>query len=616
MFFKKFYIIYISFFLIFIKWFFSFYFFQEEIDVRIIFESVADGKYYFPLIKYLSDLNFNLSFDPSIKNLNIIPIPISSLFLHSIFFQLTNFYSFIILEFISLTIFIFLLYKINRFIFSKKISLIYSLLILCLPSLINFSFLNEIQYLKVFSDNIYNFRVPRPMVANLFLLSFIFLILKTYIKNLYTVKNFLLIGFVLGLSLSSFYYYFILESLMLISTLILKYKFDLIKNIIFKLKYYLYLIFSFFITSLPFLINLYFHEKDFTSRQCVYDLTLKNKEILLKFYLNQFTEISFIILFLVVIFSTIWLNFKSNKTKKFINLFCILFISSVLSPLFFIIISNKSCVFYHFNNLIIITGILYFIFFTFVILEKYLETILGNKLSKIISICLIFFISITFYFTNFNKYKDINYTDSRKEFNKITKTIKNIDDIKNLSILTFDSDFMIWAIMNDVKYLALINGLFSSKKDKMIEADIFSAFKILGLGIDNFNKFIDNKNDKSSWRYLNKNISTFFFYKYQANSMTVYNNMQGFTEEELKFIKKSSPILHQQSIIPQLELDRLRREFENFDNSKLKPDFLILNINNNFYDVNKLNFIDYCIEYEGINYILLKQKNKYGCKRN
>ena len=120
MFFKKFYIIYISLLLILIKWSFSFYFFQEEIDVRVLFESVADGKYYFPLIKFLSDLNFNLSFDPSIENLKIVPIPISSLFFHSIFFRLSNFYSFIFLEFISLTTFIFLLYKINRFIFPKK----------------------------------------------------------------------------------------------------------------------------------------------------------------------------------------------------------------------------------------------------------------------------------------------------------------------------------------------------------------------------------------------------------------------------------------------------------------------------------------------------------------
>ena len=118
---KKFYIIYISFFLIFIKWFFSFYFFQDEIDVRIIFESVTDGKYYYPLIQYLSDLNFTKTFDPNIETLKIIPIPVSSLFLHSIFLKIFKFYSFIFLEFLSLTIFISLLYRINRFIFFSKI---------------------------------------------------------------------------------------------------------------------------------------------------------------------------------------------------------------------------------------------------------------------------------------------------------------------------------------------------------------------------------------------------------------------------------------------------------------------------------------------------------------
>ena len=97
---KQFYILYISFFLIAVKWFFSFYFFPENIDVKIIFESVTDGKYYFPLIKYLSDLNFAATFDPNIESLKIIPIPVSSLLLHSIFLKLFNFYSFIFLEFI------------------------------------------------------------------------------------------------------------------------------------------------------------------------------------------------------------------------------------------------------------------------------------------------------------------------------------------------------------------------------------------------------------------------------------------------------------------------------------------------------------------------------------
>jgi len=612
---KKFYIIYISFFLIFIKWFLSFYFFQEEIDVKIIFESVTDGKYYYPLIQYLSDLNFTKTFDPEIENLKIIPIPVSSLLLHSIFLKIFNFYSFIFLEFLSLTIFILLLYRINRFIFSKKISLLYSLLILFSPTLINFSFLSELQFLKIFGDNLYNFRVPRPMISSLFLLSFIYLILKIYIKNFYTLKNFILLGMVMGLSLASFYYYFFLECLTFILLLIFKYKFDFIRNIFSKLKYYIFLISSLFLTSLPFLINLYFHEKDFTNRQCVYGLNLENKQFLLKFYLNQFSEISFIVIFVSIIFLTIWLNFKNNN-RKFFNLLCILFISSVLSPLFFIIISNKACVFYHFNNLIIVTGTLFFIFFILLYLEKFLILFRKNKFYKMVNLCLISLLCISFYLVNFNYFNNTKYKNLRKEFNYVSKKIKKIDNIENISILTFDTDFMIWAILNDVKHLSLINGLFTSKTDKMIEEDIFSAFKILGLDKNNFNKFIDNENDKSDWRYLNLNISTFFFYKYQANSMVTFNDMKEFSEDEISFIKKSSPILHQQSIIPKLELERLKKEFKDFDNSVLKPDFLILNANNNFYNINKLNLYDYCLEYEGKNYILFKQRNKYRCNKN
>ena len=153
-----------------------------------------------------------------------------------------------------------------------------------------------------------------------------------------------------------------------------------------------------------------------------------------------------------------------------------------------------------------------------------------------------------------------------------------------------------------------------AQNDIMIEEDIFSAFKLLNLSNENFDKFLNNENNKSSWRYLNLNISTFFFYKYQANSMITFKNMKEFTDEELKFLKKSSPILHQQSIIPQLELKRLKNEFENFINLDPNPNFLILDKNDNFYEINELNLIDYCLEYKGQNYILYKQKNKYECQ--
>ena len=105
----------------------------------------------------------------------------------------------------------------------------------------------------------------------------------------------------------------------------------------------------------------------------------------------------------------------------------------------------------------------------------------------------------------------------------------------------------------------------------------------------------------------------FFFYKYQANSIITFKNMQEFTVDELKYIKKSSPILHQQSIIPQLELKRLQKEFKNFRNSDPKPNFLILSKRNNFYEIDELNLIDYCVGYKGKNYVLYKQISKYGC---
>jgi len=72
-------------------------------------------------------------------------------------------------------------------------------------------------------------------------------------------------------------------------------------------------------------------------------------------------------------------------------------------------------------------------------------------------------------------------------------------------------------------------------------------------------KFIENK--KSSWRYINYDLSTFFFYKYMANPIKTYNNSQNFSNEVSEYIKNSSPINFQQSIIPNEELERLRNKF-------------------------------------------------------
>ena len=90
-----------------VKWVSSFYFFEESLSVKIIFESVTDGHYYYPNIKYLAFFEFNNSLDPYVKNLKLMPIPVSSIIFHSILLKIFGFAGFIIAEYFAIFIFLF-----------------------------------------------------------------------------------------------------------------------------------------------------------------------------------------------------------------------------------------------------------------------------------------------------------------------------------------------------------------------------------------------------------------------------------------------------------------------------------------------------------------------------
>ena len=118
---KNFFILFLSFLLVISQWLISYYFYYESVDVKIIFESVTDGKYYYPLIKFLSSLNFNYSFDQEIDNLKIIPLPFGGIIWHSIFFKIIGFSSFFIMEILSLFLFIFIFTNLINFIFRNNL---------------------------------------------------------------------------------------------------------------------------------------------------------------------------------------------------------------------------------------------------------------------------------------------------------------------------------------------------------------------------------------------------------------------------------------------------------------------------------------------------------------
>ena len=161
------------------KWIISYLFFDESIDLRII-NDVTDSAY-FPLIKSFSELNFNPSYSENLHELKLISFPIFSLFINSIFFKLFGSYSFIILEYICVFLFILIFYFIfTKLNFSKNSSITCSLFLFILPTILSdLAFLDN-KMLNITSLNFntfYNLRFPRPIITNLFLYSFIFFII-------------------------------------------------------------------------------------------------------------------------------------------------------------------------------------------------------------------------------------------------------------------------------------------------------------------------------------------------------------------------------------------------------------------------------------------------------
>ena len=120
-------ILFISICLFLIKWIYPFFeFFNEDLILKTINESESDGYYYFPLIKYLSELTFNLSFELGIDDLNLIPIPLGGILFHSLLLKITNnfFLTIFIIEFISLFLFLTIFYFLFRIVFKSQISII------------------------------------------------------------------------------------------------------------------------------------------------------------------------------------------------------------------------------------------------------------------------------------------------------------------------------------------------------------------------------------------------------------------------------------------------------------------------------------------------------------
>ena len=605
-----------AFFLFIGKWLSSYYFYDEELGIRIIFDSQGDSYFYFPYIKALSSLDFNNSFDSNILNLKNISLPLGAIFFHSIFFKIFGFNTFIFLEFVCILLFLVIFYLIfQKFRLSKLVSLILTLSIFILVLLIDQVKFDYISYLPRISE-FYNLRFPRPLVVNLFFYSFILFLINLSNKEIYNNKNFIILGTILALSFTSFYYIFIIEVITFFLFLIYKYKFSI--NFLFKdkIKFYLISIFVFLFLSAPFLLNLYFVEPDYSERLCIIDLTLSRKIIIINHLLKGLIKLEFLIIFFLISFLIFYVNKKKIQNFELNNILYIIFLSSILSPFAFISISPKSCLVFHFNNYIIISSIicLFFLFITFFknISDKYL---INKKISKyfflVIIVILISFYNFNIFYGYKSNYENKSYRDYR---NHLNLTVKEINELKiskkDLSLATFDNRLMVWAIMNNVKDIKLISGQIVPKTHDMIENDIISFFKSLTLNENDFVNFFENK--KSNWRYYNSKTQSFFWMRYSASSLKTHNDSKDFDADVLDFINNTSPLHVQSLAIPNNEFKRLKLKFKNFQNRSYKwPIIVAINKEEElFLNKNKLMELHYCLVNTSENYVIYKLKNK------
>ena len=174
-------------------------------------------------------------------------------------------------------------------------------------------------------------------------------------------------------------------------------------------------------------------------------------------------------------------------------------------------------------------------------------------------------------------------------------------------MLTFDNEIMIWTILNDIKYLKIVDGTFTIKSNEIIENDLIETFKFLNLDKEKFISFIKNK--KIGYRYLNPNMRQLFWQKYQANSLFTFMKSEDFDKQTLEHVKNSSPFYVHQFAIPNFELDRLIAKYENFkENNNLNPEIVLIDLNKDIIKKYSINQINYCKTFSGSHYNLYFKK--------
>ena len=573
------------------KWILSYYFFKDDISLKVIFDTPGDGFFYYIYSEALANFNFNQSYDNEVKNLKNLPIPFYSILIPSILSLIFGNFSILILEFICIYAFYYIFYLIfKKFNFSNLYILFLSTIIFCIPTIFQYFNLGNIPYSSAIYE-IYNLRFPRPLVVNLFFFIYILFFLNLNSENIFNFKNSIILSLILSISFSSFYYFFVIEAISFIILICTYLSFKEVIRIS-NFKYYIISIMSFLILSAPFIFFLYSSEIEYKERVYLINLDLDKKIILLKYLSEKIFSITFIFIFTVLSL----LNYYSNKTKlinyKFINQVFIIVLSSIAAPFIFILVSPQTGLVYHFTNLIVTTVFIYlFIYFANIFFNLNLKSLSIIKYLGFISLLTLIFFNNFYYYDFFKKKKlDQNYLSYREGVSNSIDLMKRMNN-NQINLLTFSPELMVWSTINGIENIVPLSGQLVPKKHETIEKDLIYTFKFLNLDKKLFLEFFENQNHQ--WRLFNPNTQLFFWGRYSASKLKTINESLNFKTEELEVINKTTPLNVQSIAIPLEEFERLGKKFENFNEVKIyTPSIIVLN-NNKILTQSKISKIYY-----------------------
>ena len=576
-------IVLISSFLILVKYLVSyFYVFNEDLLLKIL--RLEDVEYLF-IVESLSRMDFKTDWSIIYKAENIIGFPIFSIIWHSIFFIFFKYYSIIILGVIFLFILYLLIFKILRNLnFDKKKSLFILIsLVTIIQVLKYFGYIYEINLFYVVQQPLFEFvgsRFPRPLITSIYLFLSIFCLQKiSYKKNLEETKKYLfLLCLSLALLINSFFYLFLVVSILSFLILLVNFRYNVISFIKKNTYSFIQLLSIIIIGFLVIVIQNSFSESDYSYRIGLYNINFEKKLYLINyFFLKLFQPEIIILLFLSIIFKFFILK-KFTALNNNYNVLFYFFISSILAPFIFILLSNKMISLYHFWTIVKFSGFLFVYLSIFVLFfNKFNKINLGIYNFSLIIVLLIFNV-----LNAINLEKNINH-EKIYDLSKLRGyLVKN--NFLNSNINLYTNDYGVKHIWLDLdnKYLTTIDGFSSSQSNDQLEETVLNILKLFNIQNDKLIKMLSDIEKDGSKR--NNFSAEYFNYRYSVNTLRHYKPLVNeYTNNEIKIIKGISPLVSYYTIIPKSEKLRILDKYKKINISKLiYPDMIILKKNDLF----------------------------------